>query len=127
MGVQRRVKTCRELLEGCGAKTKTLVWEMGGESVEHYHGEFVYGCKYSEACAFVKSGFEWRWVDGWGLEVHLSGEGAMRNLLEGFRRLAGGWMGNGAEGVGADRSIELVGGGALNGVSAPPALLKSKS
>jgi len=30
MGVQRPVKSCRELLEGCGAKTKTLVWEMGG-------------------------------------------------------------------------------------------------
>ena len=30
MGVQRLVKPCRQLLESCGAKTKVLVWEVGG-------------------------------------------------------------------------------------------------
>ncbi len=107
MGVQRRVKPSRELLESCGAKTKALVWEVGGETYERYYGEFVYECKYSEACAFVKSGFEWRWVDGKGLKVYLSGKGQLRDLLEGFRRLAGGWMGSDGEGVGAERGTEL--------------------
>lgn len=103
MGVQRPVKPCRQLLESCGAKTKVSVWEVGGETHERYYGEFVYECKYLEACAFVKSEFKWQWVDRKGLEVYLSGKGELRGLLEGFRRLAGGWMGHGAEGVGADR------------------------
>lgn len=110
MGVQRLVKPCRQLLESCGAKTKVLVWEVGGETHERYYGEVVYECKYSEACAFVKSGFEWRWVEGKGLEVCVSGKKELRGLLEGFRRLAGGWMGSDAESVGVDRSSKLVGG-----------------
>ena len=111
MGVQRLVKPCRQLLESCGAKTKVLVWEVGGETYERYYGEFVYECKYSEACAFVKSGFEWRWVERKGLEVCLSGKEELRSLLEGFRRLAGGWRGSDAGGVGAERSTELAEGG----------------
>ncbi len=126
MGVQREVKRSREVLESCGVRTKTLIWEMDGETVEHFHGEFVHDCKYSEACAFVKSGFKWQWVDRKGLEVHLSGDGALKNLLEGLRRFAGGWMGNGAEGVGANGSTELVGGSAVNEVNAAPTRLRSK-
>lgn len=106
MGVRKRVKPSHELIESWGAKTKTLVWEVGRESHERYYGEFVYECKYSEACAFVKSGFEWRWIDGKGLDVHLSGDGELRDLLEGLRRLAGGWMGNGGEGVGRGRMLK---------------------
>jgi hypothetical protein len=106
MGARRQVKTSRELIESCGVKIKVSIWEVTGMTVQRYHGEFIYDCKYSEACAFVKSGFEWRWVNGMGLQVYLCGESALGDLLEGFRRLAGGWMNNGADGFICDRKTK---------------------
>ncbi len=83
---RREARSYKVRLEACGQKTKILIWE--GE--KKYYGTFEYECRYRDACEFVKSEFDWEWVDGESLECKVTGKERIRYMLNGLSRLAGG-------------------------------------
>lgn len=75
-------KTYREVINGCGGKTRLIVRGPVEEDREGYYSNLVYDIEYKK----VRKSFEWEWVRGKGLMLKFGSEGEVKVF---FKKLLG--------------------------------------